>query len=216
MKLNVVWLFPFLLAQSICSEDDQQSWTKITLEKKIPYSLKLELTQGLRLKDQLSTFNQAYFEASLSYKDSNGLRINIPYRYTVFKEKIKHRLSVGASYQCSFKPINLKYRIKYYSLLENGNSLGEDGEALGDLIRSKFTFKYKSGADLSPYLSAELFHLLNTENKPLNEYRISFGFEVDLPKKNSMNVFYILKKEDLDKSNADKVNIFGLSYTFKL
>ena len=216
MKLYILSYLLFLLAQCLYGADDHQSWTKVSLEKKIPFSLKLELAQGLRLKDYVSTFNQAFFELSLSYKDSNGLRINIPYRYTVFEDKIKHRLSFGVSYQYSFKPVSLKYRIKYYRLYENGEPLGEGGVTLGDLIRSKFTIKYKSGKKTNPYISGEWFHLLNTDNNPLNEYRASFGIEIDLPRKNSMNIFYIIKKEDIAKSSPDEINAFGLSYTFKL
>ena len=216
MKFIIVyWLF-FFIIQCSYGADDQQSWTKVSLEKKIPYSLKLELSQGLRLKDQLSTFNQTFFEASLSYKDSIGLRINIPYRYTIFENKIKHRLSFGASYQYSFKPVSLKYRMKYYRLFENGEPIGEDGEALGDLIRSKFTIKYKSGKKTNPYIAGELFHLLSTNNNPLDEYRASFGVEIDLPRKNSINFFYILKKEDITKSSPDEINVFGLSYISKI
>ena len=216
MKLIIVyWLFFFIIQCSYWA-DDQQSWTKVSLEKKIPFSLKLELAQGLRLKDYVSTFNQAFFELSLSYKDSNGLRINIPYRYTIFEDKIKHRLSFGASYQYSFKPVSLKYRIKYYRLFENGEPLGEGGVTLGDLIRSKFTIKYKSGKKTNPYISGELFHLLNTNNNPLDEYRASFGIEIDLPRKNSINFFYILKKKDITKSSPDEINVFGLSYISKI
>jgi len=216
MKLYIVYYLLFLLTQCLYGANDQQSWTKVSLEKKIPYSLKLELSQGLRLKDQLATFNQAFFEVSLSYKDSNGLRINIPYRYTIFEDKIKHRLSFGASYQYSFKPVSLKYRIKYYRLYENGEPLGEDGVTLGDLIRSKFTIKYKSGKKTNPYISGELFHLLNTNNNPLDEYRASFGIEIDLPRKNSINIFYLFKKEDITKSSPDEINVFGLSYISKI
>ena len=216
MKLYIVCYLLFLLAQCLYGADDHQSWTKVSLEKKIPFSLELELAQGLRLKDYVSTFNQTFFELSLSYKDSNGLRINIPYRYTIFEDKIKHRLSFGASYQYSFKPLSLKYRIKYYRLYENGEPLGEDREALGDLIRSIFTIKYKSGKKTSPYISGELFHLLNTNNNPFDEYRASFGIEIDLSRKNSINFFYILKKEDITKSSPDDINIFGLSYISKI
>ena len=133
-------------------------------------------------------------------------------RYTVFEDKIKHRLSFGVSYQYSFKPVSLKYRIKYYRLYENGEPLGEGGVTLGDLIRSKFTIKYKSGKKTNPYISGEWFHLLNTDNNPLNEYRASFGIEIDLPRKNSITIFYIFKKEDITKSSPDEINVFGLSY----
>ena len=216
MKLYIVCYLLLLLAQCLYGADDHQSWTKVSLEKKIPFSLKLELAQGLRLKEYVSTFNQAFFELSLSYKDSNGLRINIPYRYTVFENKIKHRLSVGASYQYSFKPVSLKYRIKYYRLYENGEPLGEDEEILGDLVRSKFTIKYKTGKKTNPYISGELFHLLNTNNNPLDEYRASFGIEIDLPRKNLINFFYIFKKEDITKSSPEEISIFGLSYITKI
>jgi len=216
MKLYRVCYLLFLLAQCLYGSDDHQSWTKVSFEKKIPFSLKLELAQGLRLKDYISTFNQAFFEVSLSYKDTNGLRINIPYRYTIFEDKIKHRLSFGASYQYSFKPVSLKYRIKFYRLYENGEPLGEDGLTLGDLIRSKFTIKYKTGKKTNPYISGELFHLLNTNNSPLNEYRVSFGIEIDLPRKNSINIFYMFKKEDITKSSPDEINVFGLSYISKI
>ncbi len=205
-----------LLAQCLYGADNHQSWTKVSLEKKIPFSLKLELAQGLRLKDYVTTFNQAFFEVSLSYKDSNGLRINIPYRYTIFEDKIKHRLSLSASYQYSFKPVSLKYRIKYYRLYENGEPLGDDGKALGELIGSKITLKYKSGGDINPYISGELFHLLNTDNNPLDEYRASFGIEIDLSRKNSINIFYIFKKENITKSRPDEINVFGLSYSSKI
>ena len=216
MKLYIVCYLLLLLTQCLYGADDHQSWTKISLEKKIPFSLKLELAQGLRLKDYVSTFNQAFFELSLSYKDSNGLRINIPYRYTVFEDKIKHRLSFGVSYQYSFKPVSLKYRIKYYRLYENAEPLGEGGVALGDLIRSKFTIKYKTGKKTNPYISGELFPLLNTDNNLLDEYRASFGIEIDLPRKNSINFFYIFKEEGIANSDLNKINIIGLNYISKI
>ena len=216
MKLYIVCYLLFLFDQCLYGADDHQSWTKVSLEKKIPFSLKLELAQGLRLKDYVSTFNQAFFELSLSYKDSNGLRINIPYRYTIFEDKIKHRLSFGASYQYSFKPVSLKYRIKYYRLYENGEPLGEGGVTLGNLIRSKLTILYQSGKKTNPYISGEWFHLLNTDNNLLDEYRASFGIEIDLPRKNSINIFYLFKKEDITKSNPDEISIFGLSYISKI
>ena len=216
MKLYIVYYLFFLLAQCLYGADNHQSWTKVSLDKKIPFSLKLELAQGLRLKDYVSTFNQAFFELSLSYKDSNGLRINIPYRYTIFEDKIKHRLSFAALYQYSFEPVSLKYHIKFYRLYENGESDGEDGAPLGDLIRNKFTIKYKSGKKTNPYIAGELFHLLSTNNNPLDEYRASFGIEIDLPRKNSINFFYILKKEDITKSSPNEINVFGLSYISKI
>ena len=140
IQLNIILnLFCLLItSQYIYGQDENQSWTKITFEKKLPYSLKFEFSQGLRLKEELSVINLAFFEGAISYKTSKGFKVDIPYRYTIFEDKIKHRLSFGASYQYTIKPIALKYRIKYYRLYEEGESISEDGEAFGDLVRNKF------------------------------------------------------------------------------
>ena len=216
MKLSTVYWILFFMIQWSYGVDDNQSWSKISIEKKLPYSLKLKLAQGLRFKDQLSTFNLAFFEVSLSYKHSNGLKINIPYRYTVFEDKIKHRLSLGVSYQYSFKSVSLRYRIKHYKLYENGEFVGEDGVTLGDLVRNKFTIKYKSGKKINPYISGELFHLYNTDNDPFDEHRVSFGIEIDLPQKSSISFFYIFKKEGIANSDSNEINVIGMSYISKI
>ena len=207
-RLNIgFWLF-FLFIQCSYGLDDNQSWTSISFETKLPYSLKLESEQELRLKDQLSTFNQTFSEVSLSYKVFDGLKIDIPYRYAIFEDKIKQRLSFSGSYKYSFKPISLKYRTKFQRTYEKEKTPE-------DLIRNKFTFEYKLSKKIEPYVSGELFHLFNTDNDQLDEYRVSFGVTVDLPRKKSIKIFYTYKKEDITKSSPDEINVFGLAYSFK-
>ncbi len=207
-RLNIgFWLF-FLFIQCSYGLDDNQSWTSIGFETKLPYSLKLEFEQELRLKDQLSTFNQTFSEVSLSYKVFDGLKIDIPYRYAIFEDKIKQRLSFSGSYKYSFKPISLKYRTKFQRTYEKEKTPE-------DLIRNKFTFEYKLSKKIEPYVSGELFHLFNTDNDQFDEYRVSFGFAVDLPRKKSIKIFYTYKKEDITKSSPDEINVFGVAYNFK-
>ena len=199
----------FLLIPNIYGADDNESWTSIGFEKKLPYKLKLEFEQELRFKDQISTFKQTFSDISLSYKVFDGLRIQIPYRYIVYKDKIKQRLSFSGSYKYSFKPVDLKYRTKFQRTYE-------DKESTDDMIRNKFSIQYKLGKKVEPYISGELFHPYNGEPKQLDEYRISFGLTVDIMKKNSIKIFYIFKKEDLTKSDPDEINVFGLDYSFKM
>jgi len=196
----------FLLIPNIYGADDNESWTSIGFEKKLPYKLKLEFEQELRFKDQISTFKQTFSDISLSYKVFDGLRIQIPYRYIVYKDKIKQRLSFSGSYKYSFKPVDLKYRTKFQRTYE-------DKESIDDMIRNKFSIQYKLGKKVEPYISGELFHPYNGEPKQLDEYRISFGLTVDIMKKNSIKIFYIFKKEDLNSDPYD-VNVFGLAYSF--
>ena len=208
-KLNFGYYLFFLFIQSSFGIDDTQAWTSIGFEKKLPHFFSLEFEQELRLKDQLSTFRQTFSEVSLSYKVFDGLNISIPYRYAVFDDKIKQRLSLGVSYKYSIKPISLKYRAKLQRSYEK-DKIPEQ------LIRNKFILQYKLSKKIEPFFSGELFHQSNTNNNQLDEYRVSFGIAVDLPRKSSIKIFYIFKNEDLTKTNPDKINVFGLSYTFKL
>ena len=218
INLNIVYHLILLLSitQYSYAQHENQSWIKTSFEKKMPHNFRLELAQGLRLKDHISNFSLAFFEGALSYKNSKGLKISLPYRYTILQDKIKHRLSFGLSHQYLLKMISLKYRLKYYRLYENGEMKSEDGNAFGNLIRNKLTIRYKTKGKVNPYISGELIYLYNTYNNPFNEYRASLGFEIDLPNKNSINLFYIFKKEGIAKSNPNEINIIGLSYISKI
>ena len=133
----------------------------------------------------------------------------IPYRYSIYENKNKQRISIGGSYKYSFKPLSLKYRVKIQRTYEKD-------EIPEDMIRNKCTIDYKLNKSFKPYVSSELFYAYNEDPVQLDEYRMSFGLTVDINKKNSMKIFYIFKKEDLTKSVPDVINIFGLAYSFKM
>ena len=208
-RINIGYFLLSLFIQYSFGIDDTHTWTSIGFEKNLPHSFSLEFEQELRIKDRLSTFSQTISEVSLSYKVIDGLNISIPYRYAVFDDKIKQRLSLGASYKYKFNPISLKCRTKLQ------RSFGKE-KTHGYLIRNKLIIVYKLRKKIEPYCSGELFHKFNKSNNELDEYRVSFGLAVDLPRKSSIKIFYIFKNEDLTKTNPDKINVFGLSYTFKL
>ena len=103
----------------------------------------------------------------------------------------------------------MKYRTKFQRTYEKQ----EDTE---DLLRNKFTIEYKLDNNLKPYISSELIHPYDEASLKLNEFRVSFGLSVSLTKKNSIKLFYIFKQEDITKLDYDKINIFGLSYNYKM
>ena len=208
-RLNNRYWFFFLLLQWSYGADDSESWASIGFETKLPYLLNLEFEQELRLKDQLATFKQTFSEVSLSYPVFDGFKIQVPFRYITYKDEIKQRLGFSASYKYNFKPVNLKHRTKYQRTYKKG-------EIPEELIRNKFSIMYRLNKKIEPYISGELFHLCNTENEKFDEYRVSLGVAVDLPGKNSIKIFYIYKKEDINEASPDEVSIFGLGYNYKL
>ena len=202
------WLL-IICIQSSYGIDDNQSWTSVGFEKKLPYSFKLQFEQELRLDNQLSTFKQTFSEFSLSYSVFKGFKIELPFRYMAYKDKTKQRVSFSGSYKYSFKPVSLKHRTKYQRTYEKG-------EIPEELIRNKLSIMYKLNKKIEPYVSGEFIQLLNAQNYPLDETRFSFGLTYELPKKNSMKIFYTLKNEDKTKKNPDEIGVFGLSYNFSL
>ena len=202
-------LFLCLFIPCVYGADDNESWTSVSFEKKLPYSLKLEFEQELRLDDQLSTFKQTFSELSLSYKVFDGFSLQVPYRYSTYENKIKQRLSIGGSYKYSFKPLSLKYRARIQRTFEKN-------ETPEDLIRNKFTIEYKLDKNIEPYVSSELFHSYSEDPVQFDEYRISFGLRVDIMERSSIKIFYIFKKEKLTKSVPDEIGVFGLAYSFKM
>ena len=169
LKKTSLFVYILLLSQNLFASNSYESWTKVVLEKKLPYSIKLEFSQGIRLKDYISEVNQAFFEFSLSYKNSKGLRLNIPMRYSIYKDKIKHRVSAVTSYQYNFNPLSIKYILKYYRLYQNGEIIGEDEKILGDVLRNKALIKHKTDSFYNPFVSAELLFLLQSNNNLLEE-----------------------------------------------
>jgi len=202
------WLLIFCI-QSSYGLDDNQFWTSVGFEKKLPPSFKLKFEQELRLDNQLSTFKQTFSEFSLSYSVFKGFKIELPFRYMTYKDKTKHRFSFGGSYKYSFKSVSLKHRTKYQRTYQKG-------EKPEELIRNKLSIMYRLNKKIEPYVSGEFIQLIDAHNYLLDETRFSFGLTYKFPKKNSMKIFYSLKNEDKTKNNPDEIGVFGLSYNFSL
>ena len=126
----------------------------------------------------------------------------------LFEDKIKQRLSLGGSYKFSLKPISFKTRTKFQRTYE-------DEEGPDALMRNKISIHYKWNKKIEPYVSGEIFHIHNTGKDQFDEYRFSFGLAVNLPRKNSIKIFYVFKKEDITKSNPSMINVFGVGYGFE-
>ena len=150
------------------------------------------------------SFRQTFTEATISYKVTNGLKLILPLRYAIFEDKIKKRISFGGTYKYKFNDYTMRYKSRYQRVYEKD-------EDLEDLIRNKFTMQYKSNKDIDPFVSYEIFNPFNSGLGEMNEYRLSVGGVIDLPKKKSAKIYYLYKIEDLDKKNSEVLNIIGLS-----
>ncbi|MFL3008755.1 MAG: DUF2490 domain-containing protein, partial [Candidatus Neomarinimicrobiota bacterium] len=109
MKWSLIFFFTL---NYIFAASDNQSWSSLNFKIDAPFSTKLNIEQSLRFEDNLSQFKQTFTEISISYKINDLMRIDIPYRYSIYKNKIKNRISIGSSIKLNKKKIGTKYRLK--------------------------------------------------------------------------------------------------------
>ena len=203
--IKIHWLLLFLsLLEFLYSADDFETRNTISYGFKLPYSLKLDCEQSLRLSGKEQSFKQTFTELTFSYKIIDNLSVIIPIRYAVFDDKVKNRISLGGLYKIGMKPFKVKFKTRFQRTHEKDKEPDE-------LYRNKIYAHYKLNKKLEPFFSYEIFHPANSNDHSLNEYRFSLGTDFDLPRKRSLKLYYQFKVEDLNKKSPDEAHIMGLT-----
>ena len=200
------FLFFLLFSKSLFSADDFESRNTISYGLKLPYSLKLDCEQSLRLSGKELSFKQTFTELTVSYEIIDDLSVIIPIRHAIFDDKVKNRIGLGGIYKIGMKPFKVKFKTRFQRTHEKN----EDPD---ELYRNKIYAHYKLSKKLEPFFSYEVFHPANSNDNSLNEYRLSFGIDFDLPRKRSIRLYYQFKIEDLNKKSPEDVHIMGLTFS---
>ena len=200
------FLFFLLFSKSLFSADDFESRNTISYGFKLPYSLKLDCEQSLRLSGKELSFKQTFTELTVSYEIIDDLSVIIPIRHAIFDDKVKNRIGLGGIYKIGMKPFKVKFKTRFQRTHEKN----EDPD---ELYRNKIYAHYKLSKKLEPFFSYEVFHLANSNDNSLNEYRFSFGTDFDLPGKRSIKLYYQFKIEDLNKKSPEDFHIMGLTFS---
>ena len=200
------FLFFLLFSKSLFSADDFESRNTISYGFKLPYSLKLDCEQSLRLSGKELSFKQTFTELTVSYEIIDDLSVIVPIRHAIFDDKVKNRISLGGIYKIGMKPFKVKFKTRFQRTHEKN----EDPD---ELYRNKLYVHYKLSKKLEPFFSYEVFHPANSNDNSLNEYRFSFGTDFDLPGKRSIKLYNQFKIEDLNKKSPKDVHIIGLTFS---
>ena len=203
MKWSLIFFFTL---NYIFAAIDNQSWSSLNFKIDAPFSTKLNIEQALRFEDNLSQFKQTFTEISISYKINDLMRIDIPYRYSIYKNKIKNRISIGSSIKLNKKKIGTKYRLKFQNIKESD-------KPIEITFRNKFTISYKVKKKIEPFIAYEIFNPYENRIRGIDETRISLGSQIKINKKRYIKFYYIHKKEDLLKAKNNSLYILGLDYS---
>jgi len=199
-------LISFFILNYIFAAINNQSWSSLNFKIDAPFSTKLNIEQSLRLENNLSQFKQTFTEISISYKINDLMRIDIPYRYSIYKNKTKNRISIGSSIKLNKKKIGTKYRLKFQNIKESD-------KPIEITFRNKFTISYKVKKKIEPFIAYEIFNPYENRIRGIDETRISLGSQIKINKKRYIKFYYIHKKEDLLKAKNNSLYILGLDYS---
>ena len=205
--IKIHWFSFFLLfSRLLYGAEDFESRNTISYGFKLPYSIKLDCKQSLRLSGKEQSFKQTFTELTFKYEIIDDLSVIIPIRYAIFDDKVKSRITFGGVYKIGMKPIKIRFKSRFQSTYEKDKDPDE-------LYRNKIYAHYRLNKKFEPFFTYEVFHPADSNNNSLNEYRFSLGTDFDLPRKRSLKLYYQFKIEDLNKKSPDKAHIMGLTFS---
>ena len=203
--IKIIWFIFFLISQ-ILSADEFELRNSVSYKIKLPNSLRLDLEQSIRSRGESLLFRQTFSEASLSYELFDNMKIFIPLRYAIFKNKVKTRASFGGSYKVQFNDLSFRYKARY----QFGFEEQKDTE---QVLRNKLYAYYKVNKRYKPFMSFEIFNPIDSKVEIMNEYRVTSGLDIGLRGKKAIKIYFQYKVEDLEKKDTDEMNIIGFSYS---
>ena len=203
--IKIIW-FTFFLISQILIADEFELRNSVSYKIKLPNSLRLDLEQSIRSRGESLLFRQTFSEASLSYELFDNMKIFIPLRYAIFKNKVKTRASFGGSYKAQFNDFSFRYKARY----QFGFEEQKDTE---QVLRNKLYAYYKVNKRYKPFMSFEIFNPIDSKVEIMNEYRVTYGLDIGLRGKKAIKIYFQYKVEDLEKKDTDEMNIIGFSYS---
>ena len=203
--IKIIW-FTFFLISQILIADEFELRNSVSYKIKLPNSLRLDLEQSIRSRGESLLFRQTFSEASLSYELFDNMKIFIPLRYAIFKNKVKTRASFGCSYKVQFNDFSFRYKARYQFGFEEQKDIEQ-------VLRNKLYAYYKVNKRYKPFMSFEIFNPIDSKVEIMNEYRVTSGLDIGLRGKKAIKIYFQYKVEDLEKKDIDKMNIIGFSYS---
>lgn len=218
--LFLVGTFVLLSASKSTSAQvkDAGLWLSLNAEKKITSKLSATLSQEFRMNENITELGTAFTEAGIEYKIFKKGFVGLSYRF-IQKRKVddfyslRHRINVDAGYRFKVTRMSLTVRERFQTQYSDVNTSPE-GHIPEYYLRSKLTFKYNLEKKYTPFMAAELFYQLNNaKGNEIDNIRYSAGFDYEINKLHSLEVFYLINKE-VNVNDPWTEYIIGIGYKY--
>ena len=191
----------FLQAQ----EQDFQIWSKAELSKKVTDNWSISLSQGLRLRENVTLTKNHFSNLNVGYKWNKRWKTAFGYRnISAFdlnqNVDFRHRLYSDIFFNKKKKRVVFKSRLRYqYQNEEN-------------ILRYKLTMTYNvRKTKIEPFVNGEIFYDFSL----IDKWRFSAGATFPLIEELDFNLYYRLQ-EPLIRNVPLQIHILGLKLSYKL
>ncbi len=211
-------IFTFIVPHSSRAQiDDIGLWLGLSAKKQITRKWEGSLSSQLRLDHDITEIDQVLVDAGMEYSISSKIKSGIHYRFINSNQENyyskRHRFYLDLSYKekIDFITLTLRERIQeqfsdYYS--------SETGKIPIWNLRSKLTAKFDVNKKYSPYLSVEMYYLIDNAKEHdglITRFRYETGFDYEFNRAQSLNPYVLLQSI---ASPGFMQLIYGVTYSY--
>lgn len=189
------------------------------LKKEITKKLDASLEYEHRFDQNLTTFDKAFLESSLSYNVVKNVKLGAVYRFMFDQNKVreqafKQRFAMYLKYSFDFD--DFKFKIKsalQYGFDDIKNASFNSDQKL--INRNSVGIDYDwFGKKFKPFTEFELFYHINHPNGGIiNQWRFKLGSNYIISKASELSFYYLFEHEFNVVSPVD-ANIVSLGYSY--
>lgn len=204
---------------------DANLWTSVGVNADLTKDLSLAYETQTRFYKNATTLDSYYNEFSASYDITKFMSGGLNYRYSRKNQEGYfegvHRLAANISFDYKVSEIStrFKFRIQYQVPFNRfgviNNNIYPDTR---NLVRFKISAKHKPTnlKLIQPYASYEIYKAIRPKNiySTIDSYRITFGVSLDLPKRHSVDLYYLFEREN--RATPHNNHIYGIQYNYDL
>lgn len=206
-------------------QQDANLWTSVGLSADLTKQFSVGYEMQSRFYKNATSLDSYYNEIGLAYEPVKNLEFSTDYRFSTknkesYYENV-HRLCFNAAYGTKFKDLGLsiKGRVRYQIPFDrfgvvNDNIYPDTKNVFR--VKGSAKYKHKDFKLIQGFTSFEIYHAVRPKNSisAVDSYRFGLGITIDLPKRQSIDLYYILEREF--KSTPFRNHIYGIQYNYDL
>jgi len=198
--------------------NDAQLWFSAGVEKRLTPALSIEVTEELRLNENITEAGTLYTDLGISYRFLKHFKVGGAYRFS-----LKRRLDdtyarfnswyAQAFYREKLGPVSLALRLRYQSKYAETYT-SERASVPRNHVRTKLTVKYDLNRKFEPYCYAETYFRCGVQAyESFDQLRLCAGIEYTFNRMHMIDLHYMFSRE-YNVSSPETEYVIGIEYYF--